>query len=237
MDGGRVHIRGSVGIVNGERVEGTTNGGRERTVSMDDSTVAVMREHCAAQEWERHVAGGSWVAGDHVFRMALGGTLFPDTVTALMAKRLRAYNEAASDDPAPPRDPPLQAGVPVHVVAARLGHADPTITLRVYAHVLQDQAREAADVFARLLRPGQGPPCQQIREQAPRPGTQNRRPSPERPAVLCGGQGRGRTADLPIFSRTLVPTELPGLGGASHASATGLTCGFIHGRPVAARPS
>ena len=26
-----------------------------------------------------------------------------------------------------------------------------------------------------------------------------------------GGQGRGRTADLPIFSRTLVPTELPGL--------------------------
>ena len=32
--------------------------------------------------------------------------------------------------------------------------------------------------------------------------------------VTCGcagGQGRGRTADLPIFSRTLVPTELPGL--------------------------
>ena len=26
-----------------------------------------------------------------------------------------------------------------------------------------------------------------------------------------GGQGRGRTADLPIFSRTLVPTELPAL--------------------------
>ncbi len=27
------------------------------------------------------------------------------------------------------------------------------------------------------------------------------------------GQGRGRTADLPIFSRTLVPTELPGRAG------------------------
>ncbi len=36
---------------------------------------------------------------------------------------------------------------------------------------------------------------------------------PCRTAVTCGftgGQGRGRTADLPIFSRTLVPTELPG---------------------------
>ena len=27
---------------------------------------------------------------------------------------------------------------------------------------------------------------------------------------FCGGQGRGRTADLPLFRRTLVPTELPG---------------------------
>jgi integrase len=42
----------------------------------------------------------------------------------------------------------LLAGVPVHVVAARLGHADPAITLRVYAHVLREQASGIADVFA-----------------------------------------------------------------------------------------
>ena len=42
----------------------------------------------------------------------------------------------------------LLAGVPVHVVAARLGHADPAITLRVYAHVLREQAAGVADVFA-----------------------------------------------------------------------------------------
>ena len=28
--------------------------------------------------------------------------------------------------------------------------------------------------------------------------------------VRGGGQGRGRTADLPLFRRTLIPTELPG---------------------------
>jgi integrase len=39
----------------------------------------------------------------------------------------------------------LLAGVPVHVVAARLGHADPSITLRVYAHVVNEQLAEAAD--------------------------------------------------------------------------------------------
>jgi integrase len=47
--------------------------------------------------------------------------------------------------------PLLKAGVPVHVVAARLGHADPAITLRVYAHVLRDQAVEVAQIFAALV--------------------------------------------------------------------------------------
>ena len=45
----------------------------------------------------------------------------------------------------------LLAGVPVHVVANRLGHADPSTTLRVYAHVLREQAAGAADVFAQAV--------------------------------------------------------------------------------------
>jgi integrase len=39
----------------------------------------------------------------------------------------------------------------VHVVAARLGHADPSMTLRVYGHVISDQLTEAADIFARAI--------------------------------------------------------------------------------------
>ncbi len=39
----------------------------------------------------------------------------------------------------------------MHVVAARLGHADPAITLRVYAHVLRDQAVEVAQIFAAVV--------------------------------------------------------------------------------------
>jgi integrase len=51
----------------------------------------------------------------------------------------------------------LLAGVPVHVVAARLGHADPSVTLRVYAHVVRDQVAAAADIFARSIPAGDGP--------------------------------------------------------------------------------
>jgi len=42
----------------------------------------------------------------------------------------------------------LRAGVPVRVVATRLGHADPSVTLRVYAHVISKQLAEAAVIFA-----------------------------------------------------------------------------------------
>jgi integrase len=50
----------------------------------------------------------------------------------------------------------LLAGVSVHVVAARLGHADPAITLRVYAHVINEQMATAADVFASAIKEAAG---------------------------------------------------------------------------------
>lgn len=45
----------------------------------------------------------------------------------------------------------LIAGTPVHVVAARLGHADPSITLRVYAHVIKSAEASAAETFAKAI--------------------------------------------------------------------------------------
>jgi integrase len=46
------------------------------------------------------------------------------------------------------------AGVDVRTIAGRLGHANPAITLRTYAHFLEAADRQAADVMGRLqLRP------------------------------------------------------------------------------------
>ncbi|GAA5035723.1 hypothetical protein [Actinopolymorpha pittospori] len=44
----------------------------------------------------------------------------------------------------------LLASVPAHVVAERLGHADPSIALRVSA-LLRQHAAGVADVFARAI--------------------------------------------------------------------------------------
>ncbi len=44
--------------------------------------------------------------------------------------------------------------VPVHVVAARLGHVDPSVTLRVYAHIIRTAEASAADVSPRRSQAG-----------------------------------------------------------------------------------
>jgi integrase len=44
-------------------------------------------------------------------------------------------------------------GHDVRTVAGRLGHADPSVTLRVYSHALPEQDRKAAATLGRLLAP------------------------------------------------------------------------------------
>jgi integrase len=156
-----IRIRGTVSVVAGKRVEGTPKSGHERTVSIDAETAEVLRRHRKVQEEDCAIAGDSWEGGDHVFRRQIGAPIYPDTVSALMAKLIAGHN---ADHPTDPLRPVrfhdlrhthatllLRAGVPVHVVAARLGHRDPAITLRVYAHVLADQATGAAEAFARAV--------------------------------------------------------------------------------------
>lgn len=159
-----IRLRGTVSVIHGTRVEGTTKGGRERTISIDSQTVEVLTAHLRQQQRERAAGGASWVDGDHVFRQELGLPMFPDSPTALMAKVLRQHNTDAMEEGRCPLPVIrlhdlrhlhatllLKAGVPVHVVAHRLGHADPAITLRVYAHVLDDQASQVATMFQRLM--------------------------------------------------------------------------------------
>lgn len=157
-----VRISGSAAFIAGERIEGTTKSGRSRTVSIDAATVQVLRDHRKRQAEERLTVGTEWKGtDDYVFATGWGEPVHPDTVSSLMTTLTSSHNRADQAEPLPHArlhdlrhvhaTTLLLAGVPVHVVAARLGHADPSITLRVYAHVISDQLAEAADIFARAI--------------------------------------------------------------------------------------
>jgi integrase len=163
----RLTITGSTAVIAGERIDGTTKSGRTRVVSIDDGTMAVLRQHKAGQATDQLKAGDSWrgVKDGYVFTAGWGEPIYPDTVTSLMAKLIRTHNQP-DQGPSPKDQLPharlhdlrhihattlLLSGVPVHVVAARLGHADPAITLRVYAHVIRTAEAAAADIFAQAV--------------------------------------------------------------------------------------
>ncbi len=168
LDGKKITITGSTAVIQGERVNGTTKSGRTRAIPIDDETVAVLRQRKADQAAERLQAGDSWrgTKDGYVFTTGWGEPVYPDTVTSLMTKLIRAHNEP--DQGSRPKDQLpharlhdlrhlhattlLLSGVPVHVVAARLGHADQAITLRVYAHVIRSAEAAAADIFAQAVK-------------------------------------------------------------------------------------
>jgi integrase len=163
LDTAEVTFGGSTAVVRGQRVEGTTKGGRSRTVSLDRDTVAVLREHRRQQAEERLAAGWAWNDnGGLVFVTRWGEPLYPDTVTGLMAKLINRHNPSGPAAALPHArlhdlrhlhaTTLLLAGVPVHVVAARLGHADPAVTLRVYSHVLREHAAGVGDIFAQAVQ-------------------------------------------------------------------------------------
>jgi hypothetical protein len=111
---------------------------------------------------------------ERCFTRESGHEIYPDTPSNLMTKLIRQHNDpvipvsrgrprkvlprAAIQLPAARLHDQrhlqaitlLLAGEPVHVVAHRLGHSDPAITLRVYAHVIHRQAG-SAEVFARAI--------------------------------------------------------------------------------------
>ena len=139
-------------------------------VGIDPGHGPVLQGHRERQVTERLTAGPLW-RGDrdnYVFTSAWREPVHPDTVSSLMPVLVNRHNERQGEDN---RGKPLsaarlhdlrhvhattllRAGVPVHVVAARLGHADPSIALRVYAHVIGEQLAEAAAIFARAVEAG-----------------------------------------------------------------------------------
>jgi integrase len=173
---GTVTLKASTDVIDRERVTDTPKSGRSRTIAIDPQTVALLGEHRRQQDEERDRLGAAYMdADDYVFTREDGQQLYPSTVTQLMSRFIRDHNEPHQPgrrghprETLPPPEillPParlhdlrhlhattlLRAGEAVHVVSNRLGHADPAITLRVYAHVINESSPLPAMAFAEAV--------------------------------------------------------------------------------------
>jgi integrase len=125
----------------------TTKTGKERNVHIGLRTVEVLKAHRARQLEER-MAATSWADPGLVFPNTKGKIRRRDSV---MRSLRRLLEEAGLPVGVRFHDlrhtagtQALHQGIPLHAVSKMLGHSDPAMTLRRYAHVLEEMRDDAA---------------------------------------------------------------------------------------------
>lgn len=130
--------------------------GRFRRLALDPATAEVLRRHELRAVERCSAVGSSLVPGAYVFSRVADHSQpsSPDGWTQAFNRlrdRLGIKDVRLHDLRHFAATMALSAGVDVRTVAGRLGHAQPTLTLRTYGHVIEAADRRAAELIAGSL--------------------------------------------------------------------------------------
>lgn len=135
--------------------EPKTASGR-RMIVISHTTVEKLRKHKEQQNMDHSVAGDQWQENDLVFPTRLGTPMFPTNMYKDfkdLLKKLGLPNVRFHDLRHTAATLMLQQGIHPKIVQERLGHADISMTLNTYSHVLPSMQEDAAEKLDELLRP------------------------------------------------------------------------------------
>lgn len=156
LTNGVIEVTRSLVVVPGGLAEKSTKTDRARRVSLDPVAVALLTEHRQMCEDNVKEAGGTLADDAFVFSPFVEATtpFRPDNVTGFFTRvrdavgaptvRLHDLRHFTATQL-------IAAGVDVRTVAERLGHADASLTLWVYAHVIQERDQAAAAIMGKVL--------------------------------------------------------------------------------------
>lgn len=157
LDRGTLHIRRAVRHADGPGwVVGPTKTHAQRQIALDSFSVQVLRRHLDAALRRAGEACVAFEADGYVFTFDPAGAtpMKPDSlgqafsrlcakerVTGVTLHTLRHFSASVM----------VASGRDVRTIAGRLGHADASTTLRVYAHMVEGRDRDAAELLGGLL--------------------------------------------------------------------------------------
>jgi integrase len=150
LDKGKLRVRQCVESLRGNpHIQTPKSKAALRTITLFPESIAALRAH-RTRQLERRLIAIEWEDNDLVFCTGEGKPIAPTNALRALRRIREAANEAAEDDA--DRLPDfnihdlrhthathlLQDRWPIPVVSRRLGHANPGITMTIYAHALSD---------------------------------------------------------------------------------------------------
>lgn len=146
-----LRIERNLAVVRREVSEGPTKTHQRRDIAIDGALEAFLSQRRQRQEDYAEAVGVPLVKDAYILSRSTDGSApcLPDGLTAgysRLARRLGLQSHfhelrhfAATTA--------IASGVDVRTVAGRLGHADPSVTLRVYAHAMEARDRDLAGIL------------------------------------------------------------------------------------------
>lgn len=150
----------------------TKNESSERLISLPDTVIAILRQYKLWQNGVKADLDNLWVDSDRIFTKRNGEPIFPQTLSKWFSTFIKRHNEKIMKDKTISEDDKekyllndvnfhglrhtsasllIGEGMDVATVSKRLGHAEPSTTLKIYTHALQRADREAANKLENLF--------------------------------------------------------------------------------------
>jgi len=129
------------------------NASSRRSIALPADCIARLKAHKAWIREKQVASGRTWNPDDLVFPAYHGGLWRPSRATAIVAAVAKKHGLKTGLHNRRHAHAVLllEQQVPVKVVADRLGHADPTMTMRVYQHVTEQAAQLAVAALDRTF--------------------------------------------------------------------------------------
>lgn len=157
FESGSLEVRhGLQRTIQGYRMHRPKTRSSKRTIALAPHVVKALQQHRQRQEEEKLILGDAWdCTYDLVFPNAFGRPKKPTNFIRKQFPRMLAKAGLPDIDFHDLRHTAatllLKRGVHIKVVSEMLGHSSISITLQIYAHVLPNMQRDAADMVAKMF--------------------------------------------------------------------------------------
>lgn len=132
----------------------TKNDTSQRCIKAPATAMQMLKDFRAWQAEQRIKAGDRWQNSNRLFTTAEGKPIHPDTITGWFHKFLKR-NELPNITIHSLRHTNatllINSGVPITTIAARLGHANPSTTTRIYTHAIKSADAVAAQALDNIF--------------------------------------------------------------------------------------